>query len=168
VEQRLIVIQDYDESFKDWAEELMAEYWSGQIVVSRGRVRDASQLPGFVAVLEDDPVGLLTYEIQDDSCELVTLNALRPGVGIGSLLIQELKRLVVKAGWARLWLITTNDNIPALRFYQRHGFVLAALHREALVESRRLKPQIPETGIDGIPIRDELEFEWPISPRDPK
>ena len=64
-----------------------------------------------------------------------------------------------QAGCARLWLITTNDNIRALRFYQKRGMVLAALHRGALDESRRLKPSIPLVGMDGIPLRDEIEFE---------
>ena len=68
----------------------------------------------------------------------------------------------VAAGCRRLWLITTNDNLPALRFYQRRGFVLAALHRDAIAASRRLKPQIPLLGLDNIPIRDELELEMAL------
>jgi GNAT superfamily N-acetyltransferase len=63
------------------------------------------------------------------------------------------------AGCRRLWLITTNDNLPALRFYQKRGFVLVRLHRGAVAGSRRLKPEIPLTGSEGIPIRDELELE---------
>jgi hypothetical protein len=63
------------------------------------------------------------------------------------------------AGRTRVWLITTNDNLDALRFYQRRGFTLAALHRGAVARSRRLKPTIPEVGAHGIPIRDELELE---------
>jgi hypothetical protein len=55
--------------------------------------------------------------------------------------------------------VTTNDNAPAIRFYQRRGWDLVALHRDAVNESRRLKPEIPATGVDGIPIRHELEFE---------
>jgi hypothetical protein len=56
-------------------------------------------------------------------------------------------------------LITTNDNVAALRFYQKRGFTLAALHKNALEQSRRLKPQIPLLGLDGIPLRDEIELE---------
>jgi hypothetical protein len=56
--------------------------------------------------------------------------------------------------------ITTNDNLDALRFYQRRGFRLAALHRGAVDDSRaRLKPQIPPIGDHGIKLRDELELE---------
>ncbi|MBK9123270.1 MAG: GNAT family N-acetyltransferase, partial [Chloroflexi bacterium] len=65
-------------------------------------------------------------------------------------------------GIHRLWLITTNDNLDALRFYQKRGWHLVAVHRDALNESRRLKPQIPIIGMDGIPLRDEIELEMTL------
>ena len=64
-----------------------------------------------------------------------------------------------RAGCRRLWLITTNDNTPAINFYRHLGFSLVAIHEGAVNLSRRLKPEIPETGVGGVPIRDELEFE---------
>ena len=81
------------------------------------------------------------------------------GIGVGSALVSTLEDAARAAGCRRLWLITTNDNLEALRFYQRRGFVLAALHPGAIEASRRLKPVIPLVGHDGIPIRDELELE---------
>jgi hypothetical protein len=54
---------------------------------------------------------------------------------------------------------TTNDNLNALRFYQKRGFVLVSVHRNAVIKSRQLKPEIPLTGNDGIPLRDEIELE---------
>jgi hypothetical protein len=77
-------------------------------------------------------------------------------------LLQAVCDAARKACCNRLWLITTNDNVDALRFYQRFGFSLVALHRDAVRESRRLKPSIPETGKDGIPIRDEIELEMQL------
>jgi GNAT superfamily N-acetyltransferase len=62
-------------------------------------------------------------------------------------------------GCNRLWLITTNDNLRALRMYQRRGLRLAALHPGALDRTRELKPWVPQIGADGIPLRDELELE---------
>ena len=82
-----------------------------------------------------------------------------PRVGAGTALIEAVAGAARAAGCARLWLITTNDNLRALRFYQRRGFRLAALHRDALARSRELKPSIAEIGLDGIPLRDELELE---------
>jgi GNAT superfamily N-acetyltransferase len=154
----LIEIVEVDERYRVWAQELLAVEWAGPVVVTCGRLHDAGRLPGLVAIYEGQPAGLATYLIEDNSCELVTLNSLKPGFGIGSALLTEVKELAAAAGCARLWLITTNDNTAGLRFFQKQGFVLVALHREALTESRRLKPQIPLVGRDGIPLRDELEL----------
>ena len=63
----------------------------------------------------------------------------------------------------RLWVVTTNDNLPALAFYQLHGLRLASLRPRAVDLARRIKPAIAETGYDGIPIRDELELERWVS-----
>jgi len=80
--------------------------------------------------------------------------------GVGTVLVEALKTRVR----GRIWLVTTNDNLDALRFYQRRGFVLAALRPGAVQDSRRrLKPTISETGAYGIPLRDEIELEW-VSP----
>ncbi len=56
--------------------------------------------------------------------------------------------------------MTTNDNTPALRFYQRRDFDLVSIHRNAVKEARKLKPEIPDVGMDGINIRHEIEMEY--------
>ncbi len=143
----------------DWVARVLAEHWGSTKVVTRGRIHDADELPGFVAVQENKPVGLATYRIDGDQCEIVTLHSPVEGIGIGSALINAVKTVAVSARCRRLWLITTNDNLAALRFYQKRGFLLVAVHRNALEQSRRLKPEIPLVGIDGIPLRDEIELE---------
>ena len=142
-----------------WIVETLTEHWASVRVVTRGQVYQADRLPGFIAIDGNRPVGLITFIIKDESCEIVTLNSLEEGIGVGSTLIEAVKEEALKAGCKRLWLITTNDNLKAIRFYQRRGFLLAALHKDAITESRRLKPEIPLLGIDGIPIRDEIELE---------
>jgi ribosomal protein S18 acetylase RimI-like enzyme len=159
VEPTIVRILPLKKNYRHWARDILNESWGAPLVVSRGRLHDASKLPGYVAVQGAEPVGLTTYHIVRDECELVTLNSLRPKLGIGSALVAAVKEKAVNAGCRRVWLITTNDNSPAIRFYQQRGFRLVALHIDALEESRRLKPQIPLVGEDGIPIRDELEFE---------
>jgi ribosomal protein S18 acetylase RimI-like enzyme len=96
-------------------------------------------------------------------CEIISLDSLVQGTGIGSALTDAVQQRAKAAGCQRLWLITTNDNLNALGFYQKRGFHLAALHRNALDVSRRLKPQIPLIGLDGIPLRDEIELEILLS-----
>lgn len=55
--------------------------------------------------------------------------------------------------------LSPDDNLNALRFYQKRGFVLVAIYRNALDIARKLKPEIPLIGNDGIPLRDEIELE---------
>jgi GNAT superfamily N-acetyltransferase len=142
-----------------WLEELVLERWGAPIVVGHGHVYEVADLPGFVALEGREPVGLVTYSIEGDACEIVTIDSLREGIGIGSALVEAVAGTARKAGCRRLWLITTNDNLPMLRFAQKRGFSLVAVHPNAVEASRRLKPEISLIGIDGIPIRDELELE---------
>jgi len=152
-------IRPLNEGDKEWVASLMEEWWDGLEMVTRGRVHRVDELPGFVAMLEDKPTGLVTYRIDGNECEIVTMNSLVEGRGIGSALIDAAKNIATSAGCKRLWVGTTNDNTAALRFYQKRGFLLAAIHRDAVEESRKLKPEIPYIGNDGIPIRDEIELE---------
>ncbi|MBS1248898.1 MAG: hypothetical protein MAG431_00468 [Chloroflexi bacterium] len=92
-------------------------------------------------------------------CEIVSLDSLEEGHGIGTKLVEAVHQVAVENACERLWLITTNDNLNALGFYQKRGFELVAVHRGAMEESRRVKPKIPEIGHNGIPIRDEIEME---------
>jgi len=142
----------------------VAEHWGAEIVVVHGTVYCPAGLPGFIAETDGEVPGLVTFHIAGDviagdACEIVTLDSLRPGQGIGTALIEAVKAAALAAGCRRLWLITTNDNLHALGFYQKRGFRLVAVHPGAVDESRKVKPEIPLIGNDGIPIRDEIELE---------
>lgn len=146
----------------DWIAGITLERWGADNVVAHGTVYRPATLPGFIATLGDERVGLLTYTIEDDACEVVTIDSLREGIGVGTALIDAVTTAARDAGCRRIWLITTNDNLTALGFYQKRGFQLVALHRNALDVSRQLKPEIPQVGQRGIPIRDEIELEMPL------
>ena len=141
-----------------WAAEVFGESW-GDIVITARREHRPAELPALVAEADGERAGLATYLLEDAVCELVTLDALTVGGGIGGALVEALAEAARSAGCTRMCLVTTNDNLPALRLYQRHGFVLAAVRLNGLAATRRLKPEIPATGHAGIPIRDEFEFE---------
>lgn len=144
---------------RDWVVGLLHERWGSALVVSRDRVHEADKLPGFIVEDQGEPIGLVTYRIDGDECEIVSLNSFREGRGVGSTLVAAVREAATELGCKRLWLITTNDNTAALRFYQKLGFRLVAVHRNAVDRSRKLKPEIPAVGMDGIPIRDEIELE---------
>ena len=100
---------------------IMAQYWGSTRVVSKGKMYYPEKLPGFVATIGDESVGLLTYEIKNGQCEVVTLNSAFEGLGIGSGLLEAVRKVAISARCKRLWLITTNDNTHALKFYQKRG-----------------------------------------------
>ncbi len=129
------------------------------VVARRGELVDVLARPAVVATDAGALAGVLTYDLVDDSCEILTLHAARQWSGIGSALVIMVARLAAAAGCRRYWVLTTNDNVDALRFYQRRGFRLAAVRCGAVDQTRlTLKPQIPLTGAYGIPIRDEIEL----------
>lgn len=121
---------------------------------------------GREAIDGEKVVGLATYEMNNYQCELITFNSFLPGFGIGSRLIECVEETARNAGCSRLWLITTNDNSNAIEFYQKRGFSLVAVHRNALHRTRKIKPELPEIGMNGIPFRDEIEMEFVFGLKD--
>ncbi len=142
-----------------WASLLLTERWGSPGVVTRGILHTLDDLKGFIAKQAGKPIGLITYRLYENQCEIVSLDSLVEKQGVGTALIEAVKREAKSQGCARIWTITTNDNIEALRFWQKRGFALVAVHRNALDVSRKLKPQIPLVGNHGIPLRDEIELE---------
>ena len=155
-----IEIRSVNTTDKDWIKSLVKSRQGSERVVSRGKVYNPSELLGFVAVIDGKNVGLITFSIVNNECEIVTLDSLEEGKGVGTSLIEKVMKLAKEKSCYRIWLITTNDNSKALRFYQKRGFILKALYSNALSQSRKLKPEIPQMGNDGIPLRDEIELEF--------
>ena len=144
---------------QDWINKVLRKEWLSTKVVSRGKLHDARKLPGFIAFQNDEPIGLITYHIFGKDCEIVSINSLVKKIGGATELVKSVKSVAVGEGYKRLWLITTNDNVDAIEFYLKSGFTLCGVHRNALIESRKLKPEIPKIGSYGIPMNDEIEFE---------
>ena len=139
---------------------LVRAHWGSPIIASRGIPHDASALPCVVAVDGERWLGVAVYALEGGECELVLLEAFEREAGIGTALLEATVAVARKSNSRRLWLVTTNDNLDALRFYQRRGMRLVRLWMDATTEARRtLKPEIPITGEYGIPLRDELELE---------
>lgn len=149
-------VRDLEPADLPRAEALLEEGLGGRLQARRGELIDALDRPGLVAESGGTLIGLLTYDPQPIECELVAIVAAVSGRGIGSALVAVLRDRV---RGRPIWVVTTNDNLEALRFYQRRGFRLRALRAEAVDEARRtIKPAIPEIGANGIPLRDEIEL----------
>lgn len=154
-----IKIRSLDEHDKEWLKKLMISEWASIKVVTRGKVHYVDKLPGYVAIKDKEKAGLITFRIFKDECEIVTLNSLKDNIGIGTTLLEKLENYAKIKGCKRLWVITTNDNIDALRFYQMKGFKIKAIYIDAIEKSRKLKPEIPLRGLYDIEIKDEIELE---------
>jgi len=132
------------------------DHWGGDMMIVHGEMIRFDQVQGLVYGAW---TGVLTYVIRGDECEIVSLNSLQEGIGIGTALIAEAVKEAKAKGCGRMVLTTSNDNLHALGFYQRHGFSLLALRPGAINETRKLKPSIPLIGENKIPLRDEIELE---------
>ncbi len=154
-----MIIRKLNPDDLSWVEKTMTAYFGSSVVVSRGVLHDSRKLPGFIAEDQTGRVGLLHYRIVDDECEVVTLISIRQRKGTGRKLLERVERMAVDAGCKRVWLITTNNNENAIQFYLAVGWKQVAIHKGAVSEARKLKPEIPLFDDAGNPIEDEIEFE---------
>jgi ribosomal protein S18 acetylase RimI-like enzyme len=158
-ETGFISIRDTEPFDHQWVRAFLTEYFGSTRVISRGVMHQADELPGFIALYKTEPRGLLTYSHRGQDLEVVTLHTATSGLGLGSRLLLAARVRACDLQCRRMWLITTNDNEPAIRFYQRRGMRIAAIHHGAIAESRKLKPDISFRGVGGRPIEDEVELE---------
>jgi hypothetical protein len=130
--------------------------WGGPYVVGHDERFDLRTLPTLVAEDETQTFrGALVWRKDGDTLEVVSIAAVAPGEGAGTALLNAAQEMPVR----RLWLVTTNDNLRALRFYQRRGMRITAVDRGAVDRARAVKPEIPLVGADGIELHDELRLE---------
>ena len=166
-------IRPLERSDREWVAHFLDDRWGTTQIVSRGKALYGHLLPGFVAErtcsgsdgenetndANAENIGLITIHIDDKDCEITTLDSLSECEGVGTALVETVENWALESGIERLWLVTTNDNLAALKFWQKRGYELVTVHRNAIADARRIKPQIPITGLDGITIRDEIELE---------
>jgi GNAT superfamily N-acetyltransferase len=138
----------------------LREAWGDETVAAHGALIRPADQPGFVALAEGGIVGHAAYRINGPDCDLVVIDSQLQGSGVGSALLAAVEAAARGAGCERVTVDTTNDNLDALRFYQRRGFRIVAVRPGAVDEARRmLKPAIPEVGSEGIAMRAELTLE---------
>jgi 2-oxo-4-hydroxy-4-carboxy--5-ureidoimidazoline (OHCU) decarboxylase/GNAT superfamily N-acetyltransferase len=159
-----IDVRDFEPRDHEWAARLIGDFQGGDRMVARlGELIDPLTCPGIVAERDGTPVGVLVVVESDRGLEVLALMAAQQRVGIGTRLLETALRVAAASKAPRLWLVTTNDNLPAIRFYLSRGMRVATVHEGGVTSDRAaIKPGLPETGHDGIPIRDYVELEIPI------
>lgn len=137
----------------------ITERWFTTKMIARGKEIDITTAEGIFALEDGKIIGLITYVVYDDILEITSLDSLCENKGLGTELLIKAIETAKKIKCKKIVLITTNDNIKAIRFYQKRGFDMACLYRNALDISRKLKPEIPLIGEEHIPLKHEIEFE---------
>ena len=145
-------------------DKFIKDEWGGPMIVTLGNLYDSSFLPGFIALDGGQIAGAVLYRFDGDECEIAAIYSLVQNRGIGTALTNSVLGVAKERGCRRLWLCTTNDNTHAIRFYQKFGFALKAVHIGSFETVRRLKEGLPARGIDSIPIEHEFEFEIILRP----
>jgi ribosomal protein S18 acetylase RimI-like enzyme len=159
---REVAIRPVEEKDRPIVELLTIKLWgAAELVVHDGAFYPAS-LPGFIAERAGRIAGLVTFEVRHGVLEIATINAIDRHQGVGTRLVEAVRAEARRLGCHHVTLTTTNDNMGALRFYQRRGFRLAAVRPGAVDRSRQRKPEIPRTGDFGIPLRDEIDLTCPV------
>lgn len=158
-----MIVVEITEKNRESVNTFLRKHWFSTEMVVRGKVYDLRGVAGFAAQDGTEIIGLVTYEICGEACEILSLDSLRGNQGLGSALVNQVELVAKQHGCIRLTLITTNDNLNAMRFYQKRGFDMVHIFRNALEASRKLKPSIPMTGDFGIPLKHEIEFEKPLN-----
>jgi 2-oxo-4-hydroxy-4-carboxy--5-ureidoimidazoline (OHCU) decarboxylase/GNAT superfamily N-acetyltransferase len=156
-----VTVRDLAPADHEWARSLIAGFQGSQRVARLGELVDPLSLEGMVAERDGALVGLASViETTDKGLEVLLLVAEPAGIGAGTALLETARQVAAASGHHRLWLVTTNDNLPAIHFYLRRGLHVAAVHGGAVDEDRKLKPEIPAVNpVNGLPIRDLIELE---------
>ncbi|MDF4200129.1 GNAT family N-acetyltransferase [Bacillus subtilis] len=155
----MMIIIPNNEIAKHMLTDFFAKQWgTPEMVISSGIFR-CDELDGFAAVNESgEIIGCITYLIDGKDCEIISLDSMIENKGIGTALLQQVEETAKYAHCQRIKLITTNDNVDAMAFYQKRGYQFAAVFPNAVEKARRLKPEIPEVAENDILIRDEILF----------
>lgn len=144
---------------RDLVNQFLIDNWFSTDISIRGEIIDGTKLDGFIIQEDNAIIGLVTYTFFGDICEIVSLDSKKENIGIGTALLKEIEKIAIENNCKKMRLITTNDNLRALQFYQKRGFCLTKLYPNAMEEVRRVKPDVPLIGENGVPLRDEIELE---------
>jgi len=143
----------------EWIKKIFLKFWKGDFVVAKGRVYKPEVLEGFIAHSGSKKLGLVTYKVSGDELGIISFNSFLKNKGVGTALMKKVIKLARKKALRRIWVSTTNDNLEALKFYQKRGFRIKRVYPDAMDKVRKLKPSIPKIGDNGISLRDEIELE---------
>jgi ribosomal protein S18 acetylase RimI-like enzyme len=140
-------------------EEMLRLRWSDGTIFVRGRLLGPEDVEAFGAYLDNQLQGVVTWRVEEGTLYMLTMNNITDQRGVSVALLNRMLQLGRERKFAFMRALLTNDNYKGLRFYQKRGFRIVAVHPGVVDMMRQMKPSIPLTGVDGIPMRDEIELE---------
>lgn len=155
-------IEKITEKTRELVNNFFVQNWYSTDMSVRGKIIDGTKLDGFLLQDDNEVIGLGTYKFYGDVCEIVTFDSKRENIGIGTAILKLIEQVAIENNCTKMRLITTNDNLRALQFYQKRGYSLTKIYPNEMDEVRKVKPNVPIIGENGIPLRDELELEKDI------
>ncbi|MDF2542420.1 MAG: acetyltransferase [Herbinix sp.] len=159
VGEDFVIFEEIKDSNREDVTRFINDNWLSTVLIIRGKMIDMTIVDGIVVYDNNCIIGLISYELRDKECEILSLDSLLENKGVGSELVKRVIEIARSHECIKLKLITTNDNINAIKFYQKRGFDMIRIYHNALEISRQLKPSIPLIGNYGIPLLHEIEFE---------
>src|SRR5690349_3695838 len=152
-----VMVREATDQDRRQARELFDQDFGRTKIVAFGEVVNIDELPALVAVLHEEPSGALAYRLLGDALHIVALatDPMWQRSGVGGHLVAEAELLARRLKLARLVVATSNDNLPALYFYQRRGYRLTELVPDSVIAHTK---EIV-AGFAGMPVRDEIRLE---------
>ncbi|MDH7563349.1 MAG: GNAT family N-acetyltransferase [Candidatus Bathyarchaeota archaeon] len=135
---------------------LAKRFWGEEKQLTFDKEFVVAELPAFVAKVNGDVIGFVSYAEMADALVIAALGVLPAcqAAGVGRRLVKRVEAEAAKHGKKRLLVSTSNDDLPALAFYQSLGFQIFDVKPDVIAEKhgKILK------GIGGTPVRDELRL----------
>lgn len=152
-------LQKIDQGNRERINDFIIRHWFTLQMVVHGKSIDLGKAEGWYVCDDSEIIGLVTYRISGNEMEILSLDSPRENKGTGTALLRQALSDARNSGLTRVRLITTNDNLHALRYFQKRGFDIVRFYHNALDDARKIKPEIPLIGMGGIPLKHEIELE---------
>jgi ribosomal protein S18 acetylase RimI-like enzyme len=152
-----VLVREATDADRAAARALFQQDFGRTKIVAFDEVMNLDEMPALVAVMTGQPAGALAYRLLGDALHIVALatDPMWQRSGVGGHLLAEAEILARRLQLQRLIVSTTNDNLPALYFYQRRGYRLTDLESNSIIAHTGQEV----AGFAGIPVRDEVRLE---------
>jgi len=152
-----VLVREASAADRAKALELFRDVFRPAQLVSFGEAISLDDAAAFVAETDQGIAGALAWRPFDGALHILALatDPMHQRAGVGGHLVAEAELLARRQNWPRVIVTITNDNLPALYFYQRRGYRLSAVLRDSIAAQTRDQKAI---GFAGIPILDEIQL----------